>query len=168
MDIIQLKSKDIAELRREIALKQGNKCMLCGCDLTDKIAVLDHQHKIRKTDPNVINGNGLVRGVLCSECNALEGKIFNNSVRFLHQPTKDDLCKWLSNLISYYHNEPYPYIHPSEEPKAKTVSKANFNKLNKLYKVKYPTKKPLEYPKSKKLTKQLERLFTEFNISPYN
>lgn len=168
IEVKQLTQTNIKDIRDSIAKEQNNKCLLCGCELTDKIAVLDHQHKVRKSDPNVVDGNGLVRGVLCSECNALEGKIFNNSTRFLHYPTKEKRIEFLAKLIEYYNREPYPYIHPSEKVKEKDVSKSNFNKLKKLYALKYPKKKPLEYPKSKKLTKQLEVLFKEFEICPYN
>lgn len=167
MDIIQLKTSDIPRIRKEIADRQENKCLLCGCDLSDKIAVLDHQHKRKKTDKNIVDNNGLVRGVLCSECNALEGKIFNNSNRFLHYPRQAILIEWLLNLIEYYQREKYPYIHPSEKEKEKEVSKSNFNKLKKLF-IQDNPKKSLEYPKSKKLNKRLKELFEEYNISPYN
>ena len=76
--------------------------------------------------------------------------------------------RWLQNLIKYYNQDLYPYIHPSEAEKPRELSKRNFNKLKKEYKLKYPNKKELEYPKSKKITKQLILLYNEFNINPYN
>ena len=164
-----LKNSEIPKIRKQILEEQNFTCPLCGKHIeeTDRIT-LDHQHKIRKSDPNGIDGNGQVRGVLCADCNILEGKIFNNSTRFLHQPSISQRISFLENLIKYYQKPLYEYIHPSEVEKTPDLSKKNFNALAKLYSKKYPNKKPLEYPKSKKITKQLEPLYKEFNISLYN
>ena len=165
----QLKQSDIKPLRNEILKKQNYTCPLCGKHITENDRItLDHQHKLRKSDVNGVNGNGQIRGVLCSDCNALEGKIFNNQTRFLNQPSIEGRIRWLQNLIKYYNQDLYPYIHPSEAEKPRELSKRNFNKLKKEYKLKYPNKKELEYPKSKKITKQLILLYNEFNINPYN
>jgi len=162
----QLKSTSISYAREKISELQQGICPLCGNTVVRP--VLDHQHKQRKSDPNGINGNGLIRGVLCSDCNSTEGKIWNAIGRYLGARDVQSRVKFLQNLIEYYQSGYYPLIHPNEAIKEKDVSKLNFNKLNKLYKLKYPKKKPLVYPKSKKLTKQLKVLFEEFNISPYN
>lgn len=63
MSFKNLKSSEIKELRNKILKEQGFVCPLCGKTITenDKIT-LDHQHKIRKTDENGVDG--LVRGVL--------------------------------------------------------------------------------------------------------
>ena len=166
-DIKNLKASEIKDLRNEILREQNYKCPLCGKTITedDKIT-LDHQHKNRKSDENGVDGNGQIRGVLCLECNSLEGKIWNNSNRFLHQPTKEERVEWLLNLIEYYRKPLYSFIHPSEVQKEPNVSKRNFNKLNKLYIE--DGYKPLEYPKSCKLTKKLKELFERYEINPYN
>lgn len=166
--LTNLKTKDIKTIKQMLLEKQGYRCAICGKELTLENSVLDHQHKQRKSDKNGVNGDGLVRGVLCQEDNLSEGKIWNSTSRFQGARTPQDRINWLRKLIEYYEQEPYPYIHPSEVKKEKDVSKKNFNKLNKEYKLKYPNKKPLEYPKSKKLTKGLKALFEEFNINPYN
>lgn len=163
--LTQLKSSSIKNAREEIMSLQSGICSLCRKPI--ERPVLDHKHKFKKTDPNGPNGQGLVRGVLCSDCNATEGKIHNAISRFVTRDSEKEI-EFLRNLIEYYQSGYYPLIHPSEEPKEKIVSKSNFNKLSKEYKLKYPKKKQLEYPKSKKLTKQLKSLFEEFNISPYN
>lgn len=160
--MINLKSSDIKKIKQKILEEQEYRCAICGKPLTLEEACLDHQHKYRKTDVNGVNGNGLVRGVLCREDNCLEGKIFNNSARFLKQPTNEQRIEWLEKLIEYYKKEPYPYVHPSEVEKPKQLSKRNFNKLNKLCDGK------LEFPKSGKMTKQLQKLYEKFNIEPYN
>lgn len=164
----ELKSKGIKSLKQIILEKQGYRCAICGKELTLENSVLDHQHKNKKADPNGVNGDGLVRGVLCQEDNLTEGKIWNATKRFQRAKTPQDRIIWLQKLIKYYQQEPYPYIHPTEVKKDSDLSKKNFNKLAKLYKEKYPKKKPLEYPKSKKMTKPLEPLYKEFNITPYN
>ena len=163
-----MKSKDVKSLKQILLEKQGYRCAICGKKLTLENSVLDHQHKNRKSDPNGINGDGLIRGVLCSNCNLTEGKIWNATKRFQGARTVQDRIIWLQKLIKYYQQEPYPYIHPTEVKKEPDLSKKNFNKLAKLYKEKYPKKKPLEYPKSKKMTKGLESLYKEFNVKPYN
>ena len=164
-----LKNSEIPKLRKQILEEQNFTCPLCGKHIeeSDRIT-LDHQHKIRKTDPNGVNGNGQIRGVLCADCNLLEGKIFRNSTRFLHQPSTQERIAFLENLVKYYQKPLYEFIHPSEVEKEPDLSKKNFNKLSKMYSEKYPDKKPLEYPKSKKLTKPLEKIYEEFDIPKYN
>lgn len=167
MKMRNLKNKDIPLIRKQILEEQDYHCPLCGKHINeDDRITLDHQHKYRKSDENGVDGNGLVRGVLCSECNALEGKIWNNSVRFLHQPSKEQRISWLKNLIKYYEKDPYLYVHPTEVQKEPQLSKRNFNILKKQYKLKY--NKELEFPKSSKMTKKLEPLYEEFKIEPYN
>ena len=164
----QLTQSKIKDLREEILKKQGYRCAICGKELTLENSVLDHQHKQRKSDKNGVNGDGLVRGVICQEDNLSEGKIWNSMSRFQGARTPQDRINWLRNLIKYYEQEKYPYIHPTEKVKPKDVSKFNFNKMIKLFKEKYPKRKVPSYPKSKKLTVQLKKLFDEFNISYYN
>lgn len=161
----QLTAKDVPSLREEISRLQNYTCPLCGKPLGERVT-LDHQHKYRKSDPNIEEGNGLIRGVLCADCNILEGKIFNAATRFLNQPSKKERIEWLERLVAYYKKDPYPFIHPSEKPLDKKLSKRNFNKLNKLYNSKY--NKSLDFPKSGKMTKKLIKIYEEFSISPYN
>ena len=173
MELKQLKTKDITEIREMILKEQDGCCALCHNPITEKSGVsLDHQHR---TKSSVIgeNGGGLVRGVLCRRCNVFEGKIWNNSKRF---GLNDDLSTWLRDLANYLDKENYPLIHPSEEPKEPKLSKRNYNKCKKLYdleefipKRKNQKKKPFpEYPKSGKVTKALKEIFDRFEISPWN
>lgn len=161
----QLKAGDVPELREQILEDQNGCCGICGQKITEKSGVsLDHQHK-RKIDPIGLDGGGLIRGVLCRACNVWEGKIWNGTRRY-HQPKcVADRIELLQQLIEYYENGTYSFVHPSEKPKAPTVSKRNYNKLKKQYtgKRKFP-----EYPRSKKLTLGLQVLFEEYEIEPYN
>ena len=165
----QLTQSKIKDLREEILKKQNFKCAICGKEISNLDGVsLDHQHRISKSQEIGDDGAGLIRGVLCRDCNTYEGKIFNNGIRYKQLRTVQSRLDWLRNLIKYYEQEKYPYIHPTEKVKPKDVSKFNFNKMIKLFKEKYPKRKVPSYPKSKKLTVQLKKLFDEFKIEYYN
>ena len=163
-----LKTKDIKTIKQMLLEKQGYRCAICGKELTLENSVLDHQHKQRKSDKNGVNGDGLVRGVICQEDNLSEGKIWNATKRFQGARTPQDRINWLRNLIKYYEQGKYPYIHPTEKPPQKILSKKNFNIVAKLYKQKFPKRKLLVYPKSKHLTDNLRKIFDMFEISYYN
>ena len=164
-----LKTNEIKTIRDDVLKQQDFKCAICGKDLrgVDGIS-LDHQHKLNKSQELGDDGAGLIRGVLCRECNVLEGKIWNNGSRYKQFKSVQERIIWLQKLINYYSKENYDMVHPSEKPIEKDLSKRQFNKLQKMFSIKYPKKKVLEFPKSRKLTKKLDKLFKEFNINPYN
>jgi len=159
-DLKFLKNSDIKKVREELLISQNGICPLCGKEIKDP--VLDHQHK-RKSDKVGENGNGLVRGVLCRSCNAVEGKIINSMKRYLGNISKEETIEFLQNLIEYYKKEPYNLVHPSEwtEPK---ISKRQYNKLKKEYEKSGRKKKFPDFPKSGKITKELKKLSEEFEI----
>lgn len=159
--LTNLKTKDIKTIKQMLLEKQGYRCAICGKELTLENSVLDHQHKQRKSDKNGVNGNGLVRGVICQEDNLSEGKIWNSMSRFQGARTPQDRINWLRKLIRYYEAGTLPFIHPSEKIPEKSVSKRQYNKLKKIY------PKTPDYPKSTHLTKRLKELFEKFNIDPY-
>ena len=156
-----LKTKDIKTIKQMLLEKQGYRCAICGKELTLENSVLDHQHKQRKSDKNGVNGDGLVRGVICQEDNLSEGKIWNATGRFQGARTPQDRIDWLRKLIQYYEAGTYPFIHPTEKVPEKSISKRQYNKLKKV------CPKVPEYPKSTHLTKRLKELFEKFNIDPY-
>ena len=156
-----LKTKDIKTIKRMLLEKQGYRCAICGKELTLENSVLDHQHKQRKSDKNGENGNGQVRGVLCSDCNVSEGKIWNSTSRFQGARTPQDRINWLKKLIQYYEAGTYPFIHPTEKVPEKSISKRQYNKLKKV------CPKVPEYPKSTHLTKRLKELFDKYKINPF-
>lgn len=155
--IRQLKSSDVKPLRERLLKKQKGLCAICEKPVLER-ACLDHQHKKR------IKGTGLVRGVLCSNCNVFLGKAENNCIRY--GISIKTLPETLRKMALYLERKHYPYMHPSEKPKTPSLKKTSFNKASKLYTAKYPMRKSLEYPKSKKLTKGLEKIFKEFGIEP--
>ena len=92
---------------------------------------------------------------MCPNCNLLLGKIENNAKRFQRDDDLPNLLRRIADYIIEYTN----YIHPTEKPKIKKISKRQFNKLQKLEpKAKYGTGK---------LTQVLEKLFNKHSINPF-
>jgi len=85
-------------------------CPLCGVSLMalpSRSRCLDHDH--RKTTPNA----GGIRGVLCSNCNGMEGKIHNAAVRASRGITRE---QWVENLLIYWNKHATNvsgFIHPA-------------------------------------------------------
>lgn len=172
---IQLKTKDIAIYRNMIIKDQKGLCAICKEQLPqDGGGVsLDHQHKTKNEEIGV-DGAGLIRGVLCRNCNVFEGKIWNNSKRYGKFKT---LPQFLRAVADYLEKENYPYIHPSEAEKPKAISKRQYLKLVKAFELENQkntnqknTKKQQipDFPNKRKPSKKLLSLFDQFNISPYN
>lgn len=162
MRLRQLKASDVPKLRRHLLRKQKGVCPICGKKV--KVPVLDHHHKKR------IKGTGQIRGTICSSCNVFLAKIENNASRYTI--SKEELPEVLINTAKYLSRPQYPYIHPSEAPKKKILTKSSYNRLSKAYlqsgrSAKFPA---YRYNKKKKpvqgLTKPLEKLFIEFDIEP--
>ena len=93
--------------------RQENKCALCDGPLgprTKKTPALDHDH-----------GTGYIRGVLCVNCNGIEGKIHNLVRRAGHAGGK---LEFLGRLLAYWelHSTPqwggiFHHTHKTEEEK---------------------------------------------------
>jgi hypothetical protein len=110
----KLKRTEVATIRAAVLEQQGGICPLCTWNLieTGKTPALDHDHS-----------KGHVRGVLCLNCNQMEGRIRNYGVRARRSLT---YLQWIQNLVAYLikHQENQTgYIHPThktpEEKKAK-------------------------------------------------
>jgi len=165
----QLKSTDIKKLKRYLHKKNKSICPVLKIKVSLDDMVIDHSHssnaRILKT-----NDAGLVRGAIHRGANVIEGKVTNAFIRTgLHKIDGIDIPTLLRNLADYLEDKTISkkqYIHPSEKPKEPTLSKRNFNLLAKRYKEEYPGRKELKYPKSKKLTKNLDKFYQEFNIIP--
>lgn len=110
---MKIKRADVPLLTTAILKKQGYKCPLCNGSLTAtsiKTPALDHDHT-----------TGYVRGVLCLNCNGIEGKVFNLSRR---AKNKISTQEWLRNLLDYWllHSAPQHgglihHTHMTEEDK---------------------------------------------------
>lgn len=84
----RLTRKEADALRRELIVKQDNRCALCRDTLDGKTACLDHDHR-----------TGQVREVLCLNCNGIEGKIFNLCRRAKRQGTE---ALFLASVYDYW------------------------------------------------------------------
>jgi hypothetical protein len=101
---MRIKTKDIPVLREKIIAEQAGKCWLCDIDLKLVVPCLDHDHE-----------TGKIRGVLCGNCNGIEGKIHNLVRRAKRQMSKVD---FLNRVVAYWveHTlEPRSEIHPTDK-----------------------------------------------------
>lgn len=154
----QLMGKDISSVRNSILRAQGGVCKVCGVNLIgDSAACLDHHHQ-RKN-----KGTGQIRGVLCRTCNLMVAKNENNATRY--RIAQDRLPEILCKIAEYLRSPQFPYMHPSEKPKVKKLTKLSYNRLKKKMDAFGKTKCPA-YPKSGKLTVGLEKCFTFYKIIP--
>jgi len=87
---MRIKIKDIPLFRNKIAQEQGGKCWLCDIDLSKVTPCLDHDHT-----------TGHIRGVLCGNCNGIEGKIHNLARRAKRDKTKYD---FVNKVLSYWNH----------------------------------------------------------------
>jgi hypothetical protein len=173
MAFTELKQKDILPLKAKLHKKNNGICPLLGIPVELNSMTLDHIHKLKSEDyaPN----KGTIRNAIEFRANALEGKITNNWKRYYGADESKhpvDLPTYLRNLANYleagaYNENGVYHIHPSEVPKAPKVKKSSYNKMIKLFELKYPKRKIPAYPKSKKLTKQIKKLFVEFSITEF-
>lgn len=152
---IQLKHSEIPVIREQLLKKQNGKCPVCSRQI--RKPVLDHHHKKR------IKGTGLVRGVVCNQCNILIAKSENNSVRY-GIPLKQ-LPNILRAIADYLEMPQTNYIHPSERPKDKILKKQSYNKLKTAWQKNPGRKRKFpEYKKKQKITKELIKLFERYDI----
>lgn len=151
----QLKWSELPELRDKLLKQQNHICPICKRQIESP--VLDHHHVRR------VKGTGLVRGVLCRQCNVLLGKMENNCTRY--SIDQENLPEVLRNMAKYLQKKHKPYMHPSEAPKTPKLMKSSYNELAKTVKEDGRFKMP-EYPKSGKLTVRLAELFEKFELEP--
>lgn len=107
--LVQLTSSDIPMIREMLLDQQEGLCPVCYEPV--KRPSLDHQHTKR------IKGSGLVRGVLCANCNVFVGKVENNCKRY--GIPLEALPSVLRNIAKYLEAPHTNYIHPTEKGKVK-------------------------------------------------
>lgn len=101
----KLKYAEVKLVRAAMLKEQKNRCALCHGPLhatARKAPVLDHCHD-----------KGHIRGVLCTNCNAMEGKIKTAMTR---AAGKVNRLAWLEKLVEYlkHHEEPQvALLHPT-------------------------------------------------------
>lgn len=107
----RLTHTQVAKVRDNLVKRQGMKCAICGCKIggkSGKQPVLDHDHT-----------TGFIRDALCSNCNGLEGKLFNIARRAKRNGTE---LEWVESLLEYYRRHTTPkhggYLHPTYKTEA--------------------------------------------------
>ncbi len=101
---IKLKATQLPKVRQAIVTSQKRYCPLCLKRWTLKPTndqCVDHDHK-----------SGHIRGVLCRNCNHMEGKVRTASIRAKRDGSE---LAWLERLVAYlqkHESSPLPYIHP--------------------------------------------------------
>jgi len=160
MEKIFLKNSQLKEFREKKLQGNDFKCEICGRTIDFSEAVVDHIHGSHKS--MYPETNKLIRGVICSDCNVILGKIENqflrSSKKYKEKIDLENVLKNISIYINKYKNKnnfKEQLVHPSEW-KPKKIKKSSFNKFKKLVKEKF--NKNVEYPKSGKVTKQLKIL----------
>lgn len=116
---IELKTKDIPILKKELLEKQDYKCKICTRDLRleeSRNITLDHNHV-----------TGKVRGVLCRFCNSAEGKISKLFIRLGLKKRNVDYILFLRNLAKYSKIKETNYIHPQHTKKLNKRKKPKKN-----------------------------------------
>lgn len=87
---MRIKTADIPKYRDKYIIDQNGKCWLCEIDLRTVVPCLDHDHE-----------TGAIRGVLCQNCNGIEGKIHNLARRAKRDKTKYD---FVNKILSYWNH----------------------------------------------------------------
>jgi len=96
---MKITNADIPTLREYLIKVQNGKCCLCSIDLSEVTPCLDHDHE-----------TGHVRGVLCNNCNGIEGKITNLARRAKRDGTKKS---FLVKVLEYWDKPQNEAIHPA-------------------------------------------------------
>jgi hypothetical protein len=95
--------------------EQDYTCVLCPEQITVATSCLDHNHR-----------TGLIRGVLCRNCNGIEGKIFNLANRAKrNMPVKDFLGRVILYWIKHETNQTglYHPLHKTDDEKRERRNK---------------------------------------------
>lgn len=85
----RLTNSMVAMVRAKTLAEQKGKCAICQINVVaeQKLPTLDHDHT-----------TGVCRGVLCNNCNGLEGKVINLANRAKRNETP---LEWLKRLVEY-------------------------------------------------------------------
>ena len=127
MPPVRIKAGQVATVRAAILTKrQEGKCAICHIPLsvTGPGACLDHNH-----------ATGVIRGVLCRNCNGIEGKLKNLVTRGRRGMTHED---YLGQVLRYWllHTTDktgllYPTHMTPDEKRLKTNLKARKTRAKK-------------------------------------
>lgn len=99
---VRIKASQIKAVTARILAEQSGICPLCRQEIPDGMACLDHDH-----------ATGEIRGVLCRNCNGIEGRIRN---RVTTARRKLSSIEWLANLLAYWklhRTSQHHLLHPT-------------------------------------------------------
>ena len=175
----QIKQEDLVKIRKFFHEKMNKGiCPILKIEFDVDEMVVDHAHKVNSKNLGTDDGS-LIRGVIHRQANTMEGKITNSFIRCgLHKfdITLPEFLRYLADFIEDSPMTYLQYIHPNEKMKEPKLMKRSFNKLQRLYELKYPKRKLLiwdPHPEkkrkrkfTKKLTKKLAELYEEFELEP--
>lgn len=101
---MRIKNKDIPAFRERLIAEQGGRCWLCDVDLSTVTACLDHNHQ-----------TGHIRGVLCGNCNGIEGKISNLANRAKRSGTRYGFVAKVLAYWDHFTGSQRQEIHPTHK-----------------------------------------------------
>ena len=120
----QLKTGDIANVRKQLCAKQKYLCPICGSSIAGGEVHLDHCHD-----------TGQIRAALCKVCNRNEGKV-KYAMRYMaikgHAVWKNPIgwLRALADYLEYHDSNPSGLIHPTfdaatgkQKPKKRTIKR---------------------------------------------
>ena len=110
MTVRKLKSSETAGVLKQLVIKQGKVCAICGKPFTQRdYAVLDHCHK-----------SGFIRGALHNSCNGAEGRIKSKAQMGHKGVHPTDYVVGLAAYLTFHKKIHYPLImhsHKNEDEK---------------------------------------------------
>lgn len=112
---IRLTHSQVPPTKVALLLAQQGRCVLCRHPISaGDDSCLDHDHT-----------TGVVRDVLCRNCNGIEGKVHNLARRCKRDATP---LWWLKNLVAYWERHATPQrnlLHPTFKTEAEKRVKRN-------------------------------------------
>lgn len=104
MTLQRIKTSQIAVVKAAILSKrQDGKCAICGLSIPLSGACLDHDH-----------ATGLIRGVLCRNCNGIEGKIKNLVTRGRRTMLHKDYLGQVLRYWIHFETDRTGLLHPTD------------------------------------------------------
>lgn len=99
----QITLEQVALVRQAILEKrQGFKCVLCDIGLNVRTGVLDHDHH-----------TGAIRGVLCRNCNGMEGKAKTIAIRGRRSLTLSTYLRKIADYWDFHQTDRTGLIYPT-------------------------------------------------------
>ena len=102
--VIRLKTSQVSGVKAKLLAKQEFKCGICPLEITVSEACLDHDHS-----------TGFIRGVLCRNCNGLEGKFKTLAIRGRRGMPHAEYVKRVAEYWIEHAVPKYPVMYPTHK-----------------------------------------------------